>query len=96
MISYFYYLYIYLIYILFTELRLARLALDPSNSPAWEVPEQELRPSTKMPLFVGAHPVYTSQIQSDVCKLSNSQTSCGENVNPYNVCYLLTIFYLIL
>lgn len=49
-----------------TELRLAQLALDPNNSPAWEVPEQEQRPSTKMPLFVKAQPVYNSQHQTEV------------------------------
>ncbi|XP_012251368.2 rho guanine nucleotide exchange factor 10 isoform X2 [Athalia rosae] len=49
-----------------TELRLAQLALDPNNSPAWEVPEQEQRPSTKMPLFVSSQPVYHSQHQSEV------------------------------
>lgn len=49
-----------------TELRLAQLALDPNNSPAWEVPEQEQRPSTKMPLFVSCQPVYRSQHQSEV------------------------------
>ncbi|KAJ8984924.1 hypothetical protein NQ317_012170 [Molorchus minor] len=49
-----------------TELRLAQLALDPNNSPAWEVPEQEQRPSTKMPLFVKAQPVYSSQHQTEV------------------------------
>lgn len=49
-----------------TELRLAQLALDPNNSPAWEVPEQEQRPSTKMPLFVKSQPVYSSQHQTEV------------------------------
>lgn len=49
-----------------TELRLAQLALDPNNSPAWEVPEQEQRPSTKMPLFVKSQPVYRSQHQTEV------------------------------
>ena len=49
-----------------TELRLAQLALDPNNSPSWEVPEQEQRPSTKMPLFVTSQPVYHSQHQSEV------------------------------
>lgn len=49
-----------------TELRLAQLALDPANSPAWEVPEQEQRPSTKMPLFVRAQCVYRSQHQTEV------------------------------
>lgn len=51
-----------------TELRLAQLALDPNNSPAWEVPEQEQRPSTKMPLFVKSQPVYSSQHQTEVRK----------------------------
>jgi Rho guanine nucleotide exchange factor 10 len=49
-----------------TELRLAQLALDPNNSPAWEVPEQEQRPSTKMPLFVKSQCVYKSQHQTEV------------------------------
>ncbi|KAI4460429.1 rho guanine nucleotide exchange factor [Holotrichia oblita] len=49
-----------------TELRLAQLALDPNNSPAWDVPEQEQRPSTKMPLFVRSQPVYKSQHQTEV------------------------------
>lgn len=61
-----------------TELRLARLALDPSNSPAWEVPEQELRPCTKMPLFVAAHPVYTSQLQSEVVCGCYYTSPCGK------------------
>lgn len=49
-----------------TELRLAQLAMDPNNSPSWEVPEQEQRPSTKMPLFVSSQVVYRSQHQTDV------------------------------
>ncbi|XP_018326823.1 rho guanine nucleotide exchange factor 10-like protein isoform X2 [Agrilus planipennis] len=49
-----------------TELRLAQLALDPNNSPSWDIPEQEQRPSTKMPLFVKAQKVYKSQHQSEV------------------------------
>ncbi|XP_055389852.1 uncharacterized protein LOC129618855 [Condylostylus longicornis] len=49
-----------------TELRLAQLALDPNNSPAWEMTENDQRPSTKMPLFVKAQPVYKSQHQSEV------------------------------
>lgn len=49
-----------------TELRLAQLALDPNNSPSWEVPEQEQRPSTKMPLFVSSQAVYHSQHQTEV------------------------------
>ena len=35
-----------------SELRLAQLALDPNNSPGWDVLEQERCVSTKMPLFV--------------------------------------------
>lgn len=50
-----------------TELRLAQLALDTNNSPAWEVPEHEQRPLTKMPLFVKAQSVYKSQHQTEVC-----------------------------
>lgn len=51
-----------------TELRLAQLALDTNNSPAWEVPEQERRPSTKMPLFVKSQAVHASQHQTEVNK----------------------------
>lgn len=58
---------IFLTFEFFLELRLARLALDPNNSPAWEVPDQELmRPLTKMPLFVGAHPITSSSKQAEV------------------------------
>jgi Rho guanine nucleotide exchange factor 10 len=53
------------------ELRLAQLALDPNNSPAWDVPEQERRPSTKMPLFVKAIPVTKSQHQTEVRNLES-------------------------
>ncbi|KAK9877071.1 hypothetical protein WA026_016100 [Henosepilachna vigintioctopunctata] len=49
-----------------TELRLAQLALDSNNSPAWEIPEQEHRPSTKMPLFVRSQCIYRSQHQTEV------------------------------
>ncbi|KAL3268866.1 hypothetical protein HHI36_007955 [Cryptolaemus montrouzieri] len=49
-----------------TELRLAQLALDSNNSPAWEIPEQEHRPSTKMPLFVRSQCMYRSQHQTEV------------------------------
>lgn len=48
------------------ELRLAQLALDSSNSPAWDVPEQEKRPSTKMPLFVKSLPVFSSPYDTEV------------------------------
>lgn len=50
-----------------TELRLAQLALDTNNSPAWDVPEHEHRPpSTKMPLFVKAQSVHKSHHQTEV------------------------------
>ncbi|XP_039297113.1 rho guanine nucleotide exchange factor 10-like [Nilaparvata lugens] len=63
-----------------TELRLARLALDPTNSPAWEVPEQERHPSTKMPLYVGAHPLYTlpPQATDDITAGCYYTASCGQ------------------
>ncbi|XP_046653295.1 rho guanine nucleotide exchange factor 10-like protein isoform X3 [Daphnia pulicaria] len=48
------------------ELRLAQLALDPKNSPSWDVLEQERRPSTKMPLFVKSLPVYRSHHETEV------------------------------
>lgn len=52
-----------------TELRLAQLALDTNNSPAWEAGDHDIhqRPLTKMPLFVSMHPVYkSSQHQTEV------------------------------
>lgn len=60
-----------------TELRLAQLALDPNNSPAWEMPGTGLNEkkglmvttiSTKMPLFVKAQPI---------CKVTQLQTEVG-------------------
>ncbi len=51
------------------ELRLARLALDPNNTPAWEVPELDLKPATKMPLFVGDHCISSTHPKSDVSKI---------------------------
>ncbi|XP_065077507.1 uncharacterized protein LOC135700793 isoform X2 [Ochlerotatus camptorhynchus] len=52
-----------------TELRLAQLALDPNNSPAWQMgAEHEQRYSlAKMPLFVKAYPAFKSQHQTEVC-----------------------------
>lgn len=50
----------------FAELRLARLALDPNNTPAWEVPEMDLKPATKMPLFVGDHCISSTHPKTDV------------------------------
>lgn len=49
-----------------TELRLAQLALDTNNSPAWEIPEHDQRPLTKLPLFVKSQSVYKSQHQTEV------------------------------
>ncbi len=43
------------------ELRLAQLALDPNNSPGWDVLEQERSISTKMPLYVKSLPVLHSE-----------------------------------
>ncbi|XP_011265056.2 rho guanine nucleotide exchange factor 10-like protein isoform X3 [Camponotus floridanus] len=76
-----------------TELRLAQLALDPNNSPSWEVPEQEQRPSTKMPLFVSSQAVYRSQHQTEVrcgCyySIENSRSTKrrGRNQNYLWIC----------
>lgn len=65
-----------------TELRLAQLALDTNNSPAWEVPEHEQRPSTKMPLFVEAQPLVKSHIQTEVriLKAANNTKSNLQNI----------------
>ncbi|XP_065214377.1 rho guanine nucleotide exchange factor 10-like isoform X3 [Planococcus citri] len=61
-----------------TELRLARLALDPNNSPAWEVPELDHRPSTKMPLFVGDHCIASTPPKTDVVCGCFYTSSCGK------------------
>ena len=47
----------------FSELRLAQLALDPNNSPGWDVLEQERSVSTKMPLFVRSFLVYHNKMR---------------------------------
>lgn len=69
-----------------TELRLAQLALDPNNSPSWEVPEQEQRPSTKMPLFVSSQAVYRSQHQTEVSWYEN--ITCLSGIY-FHICYTL-------
>lgn len=54
------------------ELRLAQLALDTNNSPAWEIVDRDnyQRPLTKMPLLVGMRPIYkTTQHETEVCPL---------------------------
>jgi len=51
------------------ELRLAQLALDTNNSPAWEITDRDShqRPLTKMPLLCAMYPVYKSlQHQTEV------------------------------
>ncbi|RXG61933.1 Rho guanine nucleotide exchange factor 10 [Armadillidium vulgare] len=48
------------------ELRLAQLALDRNNSPAWDLPDHVRTPSTKLPLFVKALPVFSSKHQTEV------------------------------
>ena len=50
----------------YLELRYQKASLDPKNSPAWDIPEQERRPSTKIPLFVKALPVYKSNHETEV------------------------------
>lgn len=62
-------------FFLLTPYRLAQLALDVNNSPAWEIPEEEQRPSTKMPLFVKAQSVYSSKHQTEVSERSQSKVS---------------------
>jgi Rho guanine nucleotide exchange factor 10 len=59
-----------------TELRLAQLALDCNNSPAWEQSDRDNhRPLTKMPLFVKMHPVHKStQHQTEVCFQSECES----------------------
>lgn len=42
-------------------------SLDPNNTPAWDMPEQEKRPSSKMPLFVKAFPVFQASCSAEVC-----------------------------
>lgn len=40
--------------------------LDINNSPAWDLPEQDRRPSAKVPLFVKAVPIHSSQDPTEV------------------------------
>ncbi|KAH8041255.1 hypothetical protein HPB51_014403 [Rhipicephalus microplus] len=48
-----------------TDLRLAKLALDPNNMPAWDVPEQDKRPSSKLPLLVRLTPLYPASTPTE-------------------------------
>lgn len=52
------------------ELRLAQLALDPNNSPGWDVLEQERSVSTKMPLYVKSFLVCQN-------KMRQTEVTCG-------------------
>ncbi|XP_054721997.1 rho guanine nucleotide exchange factor 10-like, partial [Uloborus diversus] len=61
-----------------TDLRLAKLALDPNNTPAWDIPEQEKRPSSKMPLFVKTFPVFQAPSSAEVkCGCHYIVSSCS-------------------
>ncbi|CAL1277316.1 unnamed protein product [Larinioides sclopetarius] len=61
-----------------TDLRLAKLALDPNNTPAWDIPEQEKRPSSKMPLFVKTFPVFQASCSAEVkCGCHYIVNSCS-------------------
>lgn len=76
-----------------TELRLAQLALDTNNSPAWEAGDRDShqRPLTKMPLFVRMHPVYKStQHQTEVSWWSQSNIISTKKTIDFQVrcgCY---------
>ena len=56
--------------LMLSELRLAQLALDPNNSPGWDVLEQERSVSTKMPLYVKSFLVCQN-------KMRQTEVSCG-------------------
>lgn len=63
-----------------TDLRLAKLALDPNNMPAWDVPEQDKRPSSKLPLLVRLVPLYPATTPTEVkcgCFYSTAPSSPG-------------------
>jgi len=55
------------------------LALDPNNSPSWQVAEPERRPANKMPLFVATHPIYTSKPNSEVTCGCFYSSPCGKS-----------------
>ena len=59
---------------IFPELRLAQLALDPNNSPGWDVLEQERSVSTKMPLYVKSHLVLQSPRRQTEVTCASSYT----------------------
>lgn len=45
------------------------ICLDPNNTPAWDIPEQEKRPSSKMPLFVKTFPVFQASSSAEVSSI---------------------------
>ncbi|XP_064461059.1 rho guanine nucleotide exchange factor 10-like isoform X2 [Ornithodoros turicata] len=49
-----------------TDLRLAKLALDPDNMPAWDVLEQDKRPQSKLPLLVRLMPLFPATTPTEV------------------------------
>ncbi|KAF0313458.1 Rho guanine nucleotide exchange factor 10 [Amphibalanus amphitrite] len=55
-----------------TDFRLAQLALDGNNSPAWDIPEREQRAITRVPLFVKTMPVVTPAAAID-----DTEVRCG-------------------
>jgi len=61
------------------EMRLAQLALDPANSPGWDVLEQERSISTKMPLYVRSLPVFRYGEASPGGKQPAQQQQCEVN-----------------
>uniref|UniRef100_T1IGY5 DH domain-containing protein n=1 Tax=Strigamia maritima TaxID=126957 RepID=T1IGY5_STRMM len=70
-----------------TDLRMAQLALDLNNSPAWNISETELRPSTKMPLFVRATPVHSAPHNNEV-KCACYYTCNGKGASSKSFNYL--------
>lgn len=74
-----------------TELRLAQLALNTNNSPAWDLPDNEHRPpSTKMPLFVKTQCVNNSHHQTDVIFIPHNK-QVKEPINYRFLFYFSTI-----
>ncbi|GAB6028237.1 hypothetical protein CHUAL_002426 [Chamberlinius hualienensis] len=48
------------------DVRMSQLALDESNSPAWNIPESSKRFSTKTPLYVNAVSVLSSRHMAEI------------------------------
>ncbi|XP_015917701.1 rho guanine nucleotide exchange factor 10-like protein isoform X1 [Parasteatoda tepidariorum] len=70
-----------------TDLRLAKLALDANNLPAWDIADQEKRPSSKMPLFVKNFPVFQTSCSSEViCGCHYVANSCSISQHYLWIC----------